>query len=419
MTIAPCYLPIALLVLCVSPLYHAVDPCDGEAISLAIRSGDLSKARSLAQQTSSCKGLTQLYVHEADTFLYGNNNNINQLPVGKSQSRIKFAVDDVTNCWSFDVDTDEFAPDTWDKCCSQIWFAEDLGNPFDRSSDDSRCYHKNDGSKLCCDLFQGSSSYLYLPLLKDLAIRLRVETDNVDSNSGLRTVETYDLEQDGFLRQFDVAGILWPTGYLLTLCVAGPRNCGVPEIYKATTTTTTNGNAPMVAIELGTGIGAPSIALARALNNSIVVVATDKAPHALALTNTNSHAANASVGTARLDHFNTTDIWRFRQEHSPSGFSIVLGSSLQALFDDTTDDRDHQLWTTLELLVDSSNPNAVVLLAHSINTLKAPQDGSFRLVRKISGNQFGMKTRYGESSDFEISVFQRQLKQLPKHDQEL
>jgi hypothetical protein len=95
-------------------------------------------------------------------------------------------------------------------------------------------------------------------LLNALIIRLRLGTDHSLDTTGTRqplVEETiYDLEQDGFLRKHDVAGILWPTGYLLSLCLAAPRACGVPELYQAVKTATTNATlSPALAVELGAG----------------------------------------------------------------------------------------------------------------------------------------------------------------------
>lgn len=401
-----------LLVLLVSPTFLCLgaDPCDAKAISLAIHEGDFSKARLLALQNPHCQGLAQLYVREADNFL--RHIEVNDLPLRTNQFRLKAVVDDL-DCWSFDVDQDDIATDMWDECCvseTSSTTATIVNHAFSRSHrQDARCYH-TDGSRMCCDLFHGSSSFLFLPLLNALIIRLRLGTDHSLDTTGTRqplVEETiYDLEQDGFLRKHDVAGILWPTGYLLSLCLAAPRACGVPELYQAVKTATTNATlSPALAVELGAGIGAPSIALARALN--VTVVATDKAPHALALTMANSRAAHATVQTARLDHFNTTEILRFKEEYAPSGFAIVLGSSLQALFDPPAEDRTYHLWNTLDMLLDKSNPDAVILLAHSTKALQPPRDGHFRVVQTISGNKFGMKTRCGGSSDFEITVFIR------------
>ena len=231
--------------------------------------------------------------------------------------------------------------------------------------------------------------------------------------------ETYDLEQDGFLRRFDAASVLWPSGYLLGLCVAAPSVCGVPELYEAAASAPSS-KSGLIAIELGAGVGLPSIAFARTLDRvddgerkgnkreAPRVIATDIAPQALALTKSNALAANASVATALLDHYNETALADYFRSthHQGSGFSILLGSALQALFDESTVEKDHHLWKTLDSLLDSSG-TAIALLSHTIHSLQVPDDGLFQRIRTISGDRFGMKTRWGEKSDFEISVFRR------------
>lgn len=414
---------LLIVFLSLSSASTRADPCHEAALVEATRNGDFSRARLHAQQSpSTCStSLAQLYVREADKFL--ENNNPNQLRMSNKNVRVDPHVDGA-DCWNFNAKVHKISTHSWwDVCCSQLSLARESNHNskshlFDAKHDtfSQQCHH-SDGSRLCCDLFRGSSNYLHLPLLNELAVRLRVETDFIGESGGPTKVETYNLEQDGFLRKYDVSGILWPTGYLLGLCVARPRFCGVPEILQAIEVGTTISSGSPAVVELGAGIGVPSIVLAKSLD--ISVMATDKAPHALALTIANSQAANASVQTALLDHSNATDIVRFLDEHSSAGFAVVLGSSLQAMFDVTTDDREHQLWKTLDLLLDPSNPHAVALLAHSIKTLRSPRDGGFRLVRTISGNKFGMRTRYSEESDFEISVFQRRLHVNSTHDEEL
>jgi hypothetical protein len=67
----------------------------------------------------------------------------------------------------------------------------------------------------------------------------------------------------------------------------------------------------------------------------------------------------------------------------------------------------------LEMLFDKNNSKASAFFEHTrTDRSEAPENNSFTLLRRISGDVFGMKTRSGESSDFEISVFRR-LKQFP------
>jgi hypothetical protein len=104
------------------------------------------------------------------------------------------------------------------------------------------------------------------------------------------------------------------------------------------------------------------------------------------------------------------------------GFAVVMGSSLESLFEATEQDsQSNQLWTMLDVLLDpyNVNPHAIAVLTHTTTfPLQAPVDGSFRLLRQVSGSVFGMQTqtqtqttRVGNSSSssscFEISFFQR------------
>jgi len=90
------------------------------------------------------------------------------------------------------------------------------------------------------------------------------------------------------------------------------------------------------------------------------------------------------------------------------GFAVVIGSSLQAFFYNT-DDPTAQIWRALDILLDQNNPKAVALFCHTRSEpIRPPCDGSFELVRTISGDEFNMQTRAGETSDFEISLFGRQ-----------
>ena len=168
------------------------------------------------------------------------------------------------------------------------------------------------------------------------------------------------------------------------------------------------------------------------------VVATDVAPHALALitANANNNQVDDIIDTSLMDHFNQTSIQEVKKTIFPSritetrkaylsyntqeqtrrqndGFAMIFGSSLQGLFEDT-DRPESVLWRTLDELLDRNNKNSLVILGHSrAEPLKIPPDPNFsyRLVRRLSASDafFGhMKTRAGDKSDFEICVFQPQ-----------
>jgi hypothetical protein len=217
--------------------------------------------------------------------------------------------------------------------------------------------------------------------------------------------ESYNLEQDGFLRKFDTSTILWPAGYLLTLCISAPKYCGIPELQNALLTYNREQNDersqphPKV-LELAAGIGAPSIAMARWLRRMIGT--TEAGMVILALIESNAVCANASVSTARLDYLDWSSVMEFR-EQVQTRFNAILGA---ALIIDPDTNQTEKLWKLLDALLDWSD-RSVVVLVHTIGLLLLPADSGFQLIRSISGDRFNMKTRWGNTSEFEISVYQR------------
>jgi len=429
-----------LVVVIVITTAGEIKVCKEEEISKAIKSGDLSLARFIANDVvknhPNCESdVSRLYVFESDNLLKREKNNDIDVVLSRDNMMVLEAKIDHKHCWSWNNNSTNknsvFIPaDLWDRCCSQLSLQDSpglglLSHHQLNNNNEMSCYRGN--NRLCCDFFHGSSSYLHLPVLRELALRLRVKIEMSEVEE-----EIYNLQQDGFLRRYDTAGIFWPTAYLLSLCIASPEACGIPEIYL---TKSNHRKQQPIAVELGAGIGVPSIVLARTLqryyhqqmmqqrptstNNTTTttkhpfVVATDKAPYALALTRANTHASKVSVATSHLDHFNLTSLMEFKKKYYKSegeGFDIVLGSSLQALFNEETHDPNHHLWVVLDVLLHPSNPNAIAILAHTIKAIAPPTINSkFRLLRKINGDRFDMTTRFGESSDFEISVFARRV----------
>jgi hypothetical protein len=117
---------------------------------------------------------------------------------------------------------------------------------------------------------------------------------------------TFDVQQDGFLRPYDTAAVMWPTAYLLSLCLGAPRRCGIAnELEKAlqfycshnqhhhhgtqgtNTITHPYDNYPLV-IELGAGLGLPSIVLSTWLNQYNLTGSTMKSAEAAASTSSTS-----------------------------------------------------------------------------------------------------------------------------------
>jgi hypothetical protein len=158
---------------------------------------------------------------------------------------------------------------------------------------------------------------------------------------------------------YDVAGVLWPAGYLLGLCLSDPVACGFPEAMNAL-----NSKHP-VALELGAGVGFPSIAFAKALkhhhqaemddtinvshqsHNSPVILATDTSNVSLSLITSNAHTNGVGdmVMAFAANHSDPNSLSSLSQKvlrqsvgtnERRDGFDIIFGSSLQSLFDETS-----------------------------------------------------------------------------------
>ncbi|CAB9511512.1 expressed unknown protein [Seminavis robusta] len=421
----------------------------------AIQMGSFSHARHLALQLQNhhpdCEStLASLYTQQADAFL-------SVRPAGVPLSRVALnsgtarnhAVLEEFNCWTpgreaidgLDVEqASDLVLDRWDACCSQLTPKQDLLWDDEETKSDEYCVQPNapkikhppafaaelfrptgGGPRLCCGLFAGSMTHLRLPLIHEVTLSVRLLTSPTKAYQ-------ITLEQDGFLRKYDPAGVLWPAGYMMGLCLStADTYCGIPELIQAAR----NHHDTVISIELGAGIGLPSIVLSRYLREHDLevpskaprVLATDKAMHALALIAANSQAAGVPVlVTHAEDHTNTTVLETMIErtlETVGGGYAIVLGASLQALFDWKTRDPRHKLWKVLDTLVCRINPDAVAVLAHVTGAVVPPSEGGiFELVRTVSAGHLHMKSRSGDDSDFQISVFRRKRqRQLPPQQQ--
>jgi hypothetical protein len=379
------------------------------AIAESVASGDLSSAREIGRNVSPrCqKEVAKTYSDSADRLFIMQDGYLKTIEANllllKEDFRPVFRPvakqDDSKTCWN-NTDT-SFVGESWDTCCSTLY-------DFEHESKEE-CF--NNSMPLCCEMFEGSPSHIRLPALREVAIGMRIALDNGE-------IMTLSFEQEGFLRQFDVSGVLWPAGYFLALCVAAPVKCGIPELSRLLAQT--HGQVGPMGIELGSGVGASSISLALALQSrprnvteSPLIVATDRMPQALALILANSHSHNVdkSISVHQLDHFNVTQVEGLTRAYfeKKRGFSLVLGSSLLSFFDRTTD-CNAPLWKALDTLLSPENPDALALFSHTkAEPVHPPHDGSYRLIRRISGDVFQMRTRSSDSSDFEISVFQRNI----------
>jgi hypothetical protein len=397
----------------------------------AIERGSFSYARFLALQVRNehpeCEStLAGLYTLHANLFLSVRPPEVPLATVALDQGTTRNApFFEETNCWvpggddGLDLEgASKIVLERWDTCCSQLTpkpTSKAKRGGFDgkvKNKEEELCYQDspsdNKRRRLCCGIFPGSLSHLRLPALQELTISLRLATSPTEEYQ-------VTLEQDGFLRKYDPAGVLWPTGYLLCVCLTFPDRCGLPEVLEAVR----GHHDSAVSVELGTGIGAPSIALSRFLkqrqlhapSKAYRVLATDRAMHALALVASNSQAVGVPVLLAQIeDHTNVTQLNEMMErtvETIGGGYAIVLGSSLESLFDWKTRDPKHRLWVVLDTLVCKINRDAIAVLAHISGAVVPPKGGMFELVRTVSGNDLEMFTRAGDDSDFEISVYRR------------
>ena len=255
-------------------------------LSLARRKA-LEELRNLAPTRCKMNDIAKVYV---DTFQksYDQVGNDYLQKIRKSihtkNLQILHAKKDNPNCtkthsdWSI-VDPNEL----WDKSCSilpaektttKIHSVKEFPLSSSSSRQDPFFESFSQARPSCCEFTPGSWTYLRLPVIQEPAIRLRIP---YHTNNSLKKQSTgiddsvmfLDLEQDGYLRPFDVAGILWPTGYLLSLCLGDIIGCPIPELHVlitqyqqnffsegASSTDGKNNNHFPLALELGAGIGA-------------------------------------------------------------------------------------------------------------------------------------------------------------------
>ena len=433
-----------------------------EEIRKLVTAGALSAARYVAfhsllddnNEASRCKAqVLEAYTSTADSYLKGNNLTEYLRLVDHSfdddhQRRNKAKRDGTEFCQSKynagdSLDTSSLnyimTPEDWDRCCSllpqQREQEKTLQQPFVSTQDshDPKNLLEEECSQICCEFSRQHNSWAHvrLPALFEPAVRLWLSAD----------VGVLELEQESFLRPYDPAGVLWPGGYLLALCVADPVTCGIEDVLHRALSNYIS--SPASIIELGAGIGAPSIALdlyaqtnlRSSSQKNYTIIAMDTAPHALSLmvanAKANNHAKNHDVLVPAIANFtDLASLRRLKRDHhlmmsnendTKYGFDVVLGSSLQSLFREDTSHPDALLWQALDTLMDDSNPNhhpnaAIAILVHTtVESLQPPSDGSFHLLKRISGEVLGMRNRHvhvggGDgppSSDFEVAVFAR------------
>lgn len=426
-----------------------------DTINQLVSAGDLSKARQIAYECliiegssnerdnnhdyglllreccpSTEKDVIDAYTSSADAFYQQNENYLELIATAHNRNDVVDSAEDrrVYECWDGKASSAISAPSSfgdildlnemhnmspgsaaierWNDCCSFFW-------PYNGKDSPACVDHEN--RYLCCDVAKGLDNHLILPALREPKINVRVTLNGKE--------EVIKIEQEGSLRMFDVAGVLWPAGYLLGLCLSGHE---IPQVLDAMKG---NLHRQPLAIELGTGVGFPSIALAKFLqavmsdkvcdehdnSRQPIIVATDTSDISLALTTSNVHTNGVEklVTVTNANHTDVISLSKLHQQFAPTdGFDIVFGSSLQSLFDRTSR-QAASLWKSLDVLLSNENENAIVVLSHvrtgdeKIELPPVSEGRLFECIYRISGDTFGMKTRDGHSSDFEVVVLRR------------
>eukprot|EP00927_Polykrikos_kofoidii_P045981 TRINITY_DN40145_c0_g1_i1.p1 TRINITY_DN40145_c0_g1~~TRINITY_DN40145_c0_g1_i1.p1 ORF type:complete len:345 (+),score=46.88 TRINITY_DN40145_c0_g1_i1:154-1035(+) len=216
-----------------------------------------------------------------------------------------------------------------------------------------------------CDASAEDGSWLSIP---------RVQETVVCVSSGGRKVV---LVQDGFLRAFDMSTVLWPAGFFLTLWVQD--NCARL--------------AGQTVLELGAGIGAPSIVASHC--GASKVVATDKEDYALLNVKMNAELNKASVSPRLLDWHNDADVEAIA---ALGPFDFVIGAGL------ATPRWADRFWTLLSKMLRPSTGVAVIVQGNGDLEVAngTGGNGSFVVDKVVPGDNYGLSTRWGTPSEFEL-----------------
>ena len=249
----------------------------------------------------------------------------------------------------------EMKEERWHECCSEHH---------------STCaVHQK--SLRCCAFGNNSRTFLRLPALREVTLELRLTTGRV-----------LQVEQDGFLRQFEPSTVLWPAGYLLSLWASDDRLCA---------------NHMYPVLELGAGVGAPSVAVAATCKTA--VLATDVSEFSQILVTANS-VLNGVDHLVRFEQFNWHNETQLSDIMKQGPFSMIFGAAIKP------EEWHHRLWIVLGKLCSiPSRVETKIVLTHSIgSSLKAPR--TFVLQERISAREFGMHTMWDQQdSDFELDVY--------------
>lgn len=278
----------------------------------------------------------------------------------------------------------------WTSCCA----------PFLGAESSSVCSARIKGPA-CCALASGGVSYRLLPLLWEVKMHLWLPSP---------VARLITIEQDGFLRPFDMPTTLWPAGFLLAQWV-GTQGC-----YEW---------AGKRVLELGAGVGASSIAAALC---GADVVSADKELRALSLVAVNAaingvisserrgidNATRGSLTPVVLDWDSDASVDSLAVKHGP--FDMIIGAALQY------GKWEARMWAVLEKLAKRphGSPARVALASGfrelilcSLETIRGNISVSqqcpngWSVDRRDSGDMFSMADLRGGPSEFEVTVLSR------------
>jgi predicted RNA methylase len=250
----------------------------------------------------------------------------------------------------------------WERCCTSL-----------RLQGSADCFRADPGLRsTCCAFANATRSFLRIPAVREIWVSLRLVSGRL-----------VHIEQDGFLRPFDMATVLWPAGYLLAQWASDPRNCNAWRGGRV--------------LELGAGTGAASIAAAHC--GAGRVLATDGALRSLALTRANGALNGVEVGRLQTMRFEWESDSELQAVLQAGPYVAVLGAALQ--FEKWAD----RMWQVLRALTDSS-PGATIALVHTAGSLGKASDDFDE--ERVPGLHYGMHTAWrGDESDYEVVVLRR------------
>lgn len=281
-------------------------------------------------------------------------------------------------------------PRDWEACCSRLRSPAAPGCP---------------ASACSCDIGRGSRAAQLLPLLREPSVRVRL---------GSSLGRVLYLEQDGFLRPFDVATVVWPAGLLLALWAADrPAHAntwpdgGACPYHDSSAADGDSHQRAMRVLELGAGTGVASLAAALGFADAapagVSVLATDASDRSLSLLTANAalNGLGAVVSAQKLDWLVDADVSAAVAANGGRPFDVVIGAALMGLAADAG-----RLWPVLAALTEA---DGVVAIAHTTATIDSPPEGAgFVEVTRLSGLDYGLRTRWSaNTSDFELVLLRR------------